>query len=86
MNHSSVRAKVIQDNTGAVLEFPIIVTEQGVLQPLVDYFLEKADARSYSWMQKVVQSVETVEKPQGYGVPGKAEFIFALQPIIIVAE
>ena len=48
MNHSSVRAKVIQDNTGAVLEFPIIVTEQGVLQPLVDYFLEKADARSYS--------------------------------------
>lgn len=57
MSHASAKAKIIQDNTGAVLEFPIIVTEQGVLQPLVDYFLEKADARSYSWMQKVVQSV-----------------------------
>lgn len=57
MCHASVRAKVIQDNTGAVQELPIIVTEQGVLQPIVDYFLEKAHARSYSWMQKVVQSV-----------------------------
>jgi integrase len=57
MTHVSVRAKIIQDNTGALLEFPAIVTELGVLQPLVDYFLEMSQARSYSWMQKVVQSV-----------------------------
>lgn len=57
MSHVTARAKVIQDNTEIDLELPIIVTEYGVLTPLVDYFLEKAHARSYSWMQKVVQVV-----------------------------
>ena len=57
MSHVTARAKVIQDNTGTELEFPVIVTEHGVLTPLVDYFLEKAHTRSYSWMQKVVQAV-----------------------------
>jgi len=57
MSHVTAKAKVIQDNTGIELEFPVIVTEHGVLIPLVDYFLEKVHARSYSWMQKVVQAV-----------------------------
>ena len=57
MSHVTTRAKVIQDNTGVELELPVIITEHGVLMPLVDYLLEKAHARSYSWMQKVVQSV-----------------------------
>lgn len=57
MSHVTARAKVIQDNTGIELELPVIITEHGVLMPLVDYLLEKAHARSYSWMQKVVQSV-----------------------------
>lgn len=57
MSHVTARAKVIQDNTGIEIELPVIVTERGVLMPLVDYLLEKTHARSYSWMQKVVQSV-----------------------------
>ena len=54
------RNRKSQGNSGQhriEFELPVIVTEHGVLVPLVDYLLEKAHARSYSWMQKVVQSV-----------------------------
>ncbi len=57
MQHTTVRAKVIKDNTGIEMELPVLLTEQGPLKPLVDYLLEHSHARSFSWMQKVVQAV-----------------------------
>lgn len=39
------------------MEIPIVLTEQGPLQPLIGYFLEYSHARSFSWMQKVIQAV-----------------------------
>jgi len=57
MEHTTVRASVYRDNTGAVTEVPIILTEVGPLQPLVDYLLERAHSRSFSWMQKMTQGV-----------------------------
>src|SRR5262245_21360077 len=57
MQHTTVRGKVHRDNTGVVTEIPVIVTEHGVLQPLVDYFLIHAQVRSSAWMLKVAQAV-----------------------------
>lgn len=50
MDHVAVRAKVHRDNTGAVSEIPVILTEQGPLQFLVEYLLLHSHNRSYSWM------------------------------------
>jgi len=55
--YTTVRAKVFQDNTGMMMEIPVIITECGVLRPLLGYFLETAHTRSFSWMQKTIQAV-----------------------------
>ncbi|WP_092757051.1 gamma-mobile-trio recombinase GmtY [Rhodoferax sp. OV413] len=57
MQHTTVRGKVHRDNTGVVTEIPILVTEHGPLQPLVDYLLAHAHVRSHAWMLKVTQAV-----------------------------
>lgn len=39
------------------MEIPVIITETGPLQPLLDFLMEKAHVRSFSWMQKMTQAV-----------------------------
>ncbi|MHB8354295.1 MAG: gamma-mobile-trio recombinase GmtY [Burkholderiales bacterium] len=57
MDFTICRARVYRDNTGVAAELPIILTERGPLQPLLDYMLSMEHARSYSWKQKMTQSV-----------------------------
>ena len=60
MEFVQVRAKVITDSTGAVSEIPILLTREGPLQSLVDYFLWRRHDRSVAWMRKVVQAAGRV--------------------------
>jgi len=57
MQHITLRGKVHIDNTGVKNEIPVIVTEYGPLQPLVDYFLAHIQDRSVAWMTKTAQAV-----------------------------
>jgi hypothetical protein len=57
MDFVQTRAKVITDETGAIAEIPVLLTEQGPLEPLVDYLLWRRHDRSVAWMRKVVQAV-----------------------------
>lgn len=57
MQRTTIRGKVHRDNTGVVTEIPVILTEHGPLQPLVDYFLAHVHVRSYAWMTKVTQAI-----------------------------
>ena len=52
-----VRAKVITDSTGALSEIPFLLTTEGPLESLVDYFLWRRHDRSVAWMRKVAQAV-----------------------------
>lgn len=51
-----VTTEVRSDNTGNSVIVPGVLTELGLLMPLLDYFLEHTH-RSPSWMDKVVRSV-----------------------------
>lgn len=53
----TTRAKVIVDSTGAASEIVIVITPNGVLLPLIDYFRFYAASKSLSWQKKVAQSV-----------------------------
>ena len=57
MIHTPVRGQVHQDSTGVVTEIPVMLTEQGPLLPLVDYFLAHHQVRSAAWMTKTTQAV-----------------------------
>ncbi|WP_018606534.1 gamma-mobile-trio recombinase GmtY [Uliginosibacterium gangwonense] len=57
MLHTTIRGKVHRDNTGVVMEIPVILTEHGPLKPLVNYFLAHAQVRSSAWMTKTAQAV-----------------------------
>ena len=57
MEHTTIRGKIYQDNSGALTEIPVILTEFGPLIPLVDYFVEKAHVRSQAWMNDLVYVV-----------------------------
>ncbi|MCG7873100.1 MAG: site-specific integrase [Candidatus Thiodiazotropha lotti] len=50
------KAKVFSDNTGIESELPILITERGVLEPLLDYCLVHQHDRSESWMERVVHA------------------------------
>jgi hypothetical protein len=50
-------ARVIADETGAVAEIPILLTDHGPLEALVNYLLWRRQDRSIAWMRKVVQAV-----------------------------
>jgi integrase len=50
------KAKIVTDNTGVESELPVLVTEQGVLEPLLDYLLSHQHDRSISWMERVVHA------------------------------
>ena len=53
-----LRAKVYTDSTGAFSEVPALLTEAGVLSPLLDYFIARRHDRSLAWMRKVTRSVQ----------------------------
>ena len=57
MDFVQVRARVITDETGAISEIPILLTDHGYLDTLVDYLLWRRHDRSIAWMRKVVQAV-----------------------------
>ena len=53
----SVRATVVEDNTGIKSEMPILLTEQGELGVVTDYLLKmEADGNSISMMVSAVKS------------------------------
>lgn len=54
----SVKVKVRTDNTGAIINIPGLLTPNGLLTPLLDYFVARYLTRSMSWRRKVVRSVE----------------------------
>jgi hypothetical protein len=53
-----VKASVRSDNTGSRLDFPVVVTNAGVLDSVVDYFNARAYARSVKWMYDVARAVK----------------------------
>lgn len=54
----SVVAKIVEDNTGAASEIPLLMTEEGELSPLTDYLLYlNANGRSKSMLEKVIRAV-----------------------------
>lgn len=52
-----VRGRVYTDETGVFYEIPVLLTPNGPLESLVDYFVSHWDIRSPQWMLKVVQAV-----------------------------
>ena len=53
----SVRGKVFSDSTGTYTEIPVLLTPEGVLEPLVSYFESHSHDRSLKWMTKTIRSV-----------------------------
>ncbi|CAG9228554.1 Phage integrase [Paraburkholderia sabiae] len=56
MDHTSVRATIYEDNTGVAVTIPVLLTEAGYLDSLIEYCIANRN-RSYSWMQKLVQAI-----------------------------
>jgi hypothetical protein len=56
MNYVVMKGKVIEDESLIPEEIPVILTENGVLTSLVDYFLEH-DEMSHSWRKKTIMAV-----------------------------
>lgn len=44
----SVYARVLSDSTGAFVEIPVLLTENGVVMTVVDYCLSRSHDRSLS--------------------------------------
>jgi hypothetical protein len=57
MTHTVVYYKVVRDNTGIHEEIPVILTEFGPLQPLIQYILKHRHMLSESNTNKLVQAV-----------------------------
>lgn len=57
MVSTTMKAQIYTDNTGVFAELPIIVTDEGPLEPLVDFYLDNYHVKSFSWMQKTNQAV-----------------------------
>lgn len=53
-----VYAKVLVDDSGFQSEIPILITEQGVLMPLLNYLLNKEMDRSQDWQRRVVSAAK----------------------------
>lgn len=54
----SVKVKVYVDNAGDGIDIPGLMTPDGLLTPLLNYFLNRRSQRSLPWMRKVTRSVE----------------------------
>lgn len=53
----TVKTSVHTDATGIATELPCILTPAGILEPLLDYLLQRGHDRSLMWMTKVCRSV-----------------------------
>ncbi|MCF7532172.1 gamma-mobile-trio recombinase GmtY [Pseudomonas petrae] len=53
-----VYAKVIVDESGFRSEIPVLLSEHGVVLPLLNYLLSKQTERSPDWQRRVVSSVK----------------------------
>lgn len=53
-----VVAKVKVDRSGSVLEVPVLLTDQGVFEPVLDYVISQYHLRSLPWMHRVVFSCQ----------------------------
>lgn len=51
------KAKVYIDTSGVAYEIPVILTESGPIESLIDYFTDNWDRRSTEWMKKVSSAV-----------------------------
>ena len=52
----TVKARVYADESGACAELPVLLTPAGLLEPLLDYCLERDHDRSRAWMRGVLRS------------------------------
>ncbi|MFC4705851.1 gamma-mobile-trio recombinase GmtY [Paraburkholderia caffeinitolerans] len=57
MNLTQVKAKVVSDASGVHEVLPVLLTDDGPLEPLVDYFLWRRHDRSFAWMRRTAQAV-----------------------------
>jgi hypothetical protein len=53
-----VTAKVFVDESNVAFEIPVLLTPEGPIEILVDYFVAHWDSRSTGWMTKVAASVK----------------------------
>lgn len=53
-----VQAQVKTDNSGLMLELPVLITEHGVFEPLLDYIVSQSHIKSLPWMNRVVFSCQ----------------------------
>lgn len=51
-------AKVVVDDSGFRGEIPVLLTEEGVVQPLLDYLLNKQAERGQHWQRHVVSAAK----------------------------
>ncbi len=51
-------AKVVVDDSGFRSEIPVLLTEKGVVTPLLDYLLNKQTERSQHWQRNVVSAAK----------------------------
>lgn len=51
-------AQIKVDNSGLMLEVPVLLTTQGVFEPLLDYIVSKSHLHSLPWMNRVVFSCQ----------------------------
>ncbi|SDU24885.1 Phage integrase family protein [Pseudomonas pohangensis] len=60
VSHSAVDtyAKVVVDDSGFRSEIPVLLTEKGVVQPLLDYLLKMQIKRSQHWQRHVVSAAK----------------------------
>ncbi|BDM63454.1 integrase [Shewanella sp. NFH-SH190041] len=53
-----VTAQIKTDHSGTVLEVPVLLTHQGVFEPLLDYVISQSHRNSLPWMNRVVFSCQ----------------------------
>jgi len=59
------KAIVIEDDSGVRSEILVLMTSRGVLTPLLNYVLHKQqEGRSYSWMDRTVRAVGSMDSKQ----------------------
>src|SRR5574343_890714 len=56
------KARVHTDDTGASYFIPVLLTSDGPLYSLVDYFVSKWDSRSPQWMLRVTHAVRLFQE------------------------
>lgn len=53
-----LNAKVYRNKTGVYTEIPVLLTECGVIDSFVEFFLDHSHIRSRSWMEKHITAIK----------------------------